>query len=195
MNLNYLNFIKPIGDMVFSFLFIVFFGWLFLLIALVYMVTWQFPVFFFQPRLGREGVTFQMIKFRTLSTNQSQPMQQRTFWLGTVLRKTSLDEIPQVINILKGQMSWIGPRPLPIEYDTLFTKEQRIRFEVKPGITGWAQVNGRHSINWKKKFELDTHYVNHCSLKLDLLIFFKTLFLLLSLKKDNSLLEEKFTGN
>jgi lipopolysaccharide/colanic/teichoic acid biosynthesis glycosyltransferase len=111
------------------------------------------------------------------------------------LRKTSLDEIPQVINILKGQMSWIGPRPLPIEYDTLFTKEQRIRFEVKPGITGWAQVNGRHSINWKKKFELDTHYVNHCSLKLDLLIFFKTLFLLLSLKKDNSLLEEKFTGN
>lgn len=96
------------------------------------------------------GVTFQMIKFRSLSTNQSKPLEQRTFWLATVLGKTSLDKIPQVINILKGQMSWIYPRPLPIEYDTLFRKKQRIRFEVKSGITGWAQVNGRHSINWKK---------------------------------------------
>ncbi len=111
-----------------------------------------------------------------------------------MLRASNLDELPQLWNVLKGEMTLIGPRPLPIEYLPLFAEEQKKRFNIKPGITGWAQVNGRHSISWKEKLKLDTYYVDHVSLKLDLIILIKTVGLLLSFKKDRSLEEEKFTG-
>lgn len=106
-----------------------------------------------------------------------------------------MDELPQLWNVLKGEMSLVGPRPLPVEYEKFFSTEQQRRLVVKPGITGWAQVNGRHSISWKEKLELDGYYVNNISFKLDLLILFKTLVLVLSFKKDRSLEEDKFTGN
>ncbi len=105
-----------------------------------------------------------------------------------------MDEWPQLWNVLRGEMSLVGPRPLPVEYDKLFSAEQRRRFLVKPGITGWAQVNGRHSIAWKEKLELDQYYVQHVSFLLDISIIIKTAILLLSFKKDRSLEEEKFTG-
>ena len=111
-----------------------------------------------------------------------------------MLRASNLDELPQLWNVLKGEMSLIGPRPLPVEYLPLFSEEQKKRFEVKPGITGWAQVNGMHSVPWKQKLELDNYYVDHVSLMLDIRIVIKTLVLFLSFKKDRSLEEEKFTG-
>lgn len=135
-----------------------------------------------------------MWKFRTLSVDQSKPVQMRKFTLGNILRASNLDELPQLWNVLKGEMSLIGPRPLPVEYLGLFSEEQKKRFEVKPGITGWAQVNGRHSISWKEKLELDTYYVDHISLMLDIRIIIKTFVLFLSFKKDRSLEEEKFKG-
>ena len=121
--------------------------------------------------------------------------QQRRFLLGDILRYLSLDELPQVWNVLKGDMSFIGPRPLPTEYLSLFSQEQQMRHTIKPGITGWAQVNGRHSISWQQKFELDNYYLAHLSFGLDLTIFYKTIVLLLSFNKDQSLAEEKFKGN
>lgn len=135
-----------------------------------------------------------MWKFRTLSVDENKDLQQRRFILGDVLRKTSLDELPQLWNVLNGEMSLVGPRPLPVEYDNLFSPDQRRRFTVKPGLTGWAQVNGRHSITWKEKLELDNWYVKNISFVFDIRILFKTVVLLLSFNKDRSLEEEKFTG-
>ena len=136
-----------------------------------------------------------MWKFRTLSLDERLPVTDRSFMWGKFLRFTSLDELPQLWNILRGEMSFVGPRPLPEEYLSLYSKEQIKRHEVKPGVTGWAQVNGRNSIPWKKKFELDLYYVDNISFKLDLMILIKTLAVMLSFKKDVSLEEEKFKGN
>lgn len=136
-----------------------------------------------------------MLKFRTLSTDEKKPLHERRFLMGNFLRKTNLDELPQLWNVLKGEMSLIGPRPLPVEYTSLLSEEQSKRYEVKPGITGWAQVNDRHSISWQKKFELDNDYIRNVSFGFDLLILLKTIVLLLSFRKDNSLVEEKFKGN
>ncbi|HLZ17073.1 MAG TPA: sugar transferase [Cyclobacteriaceae bacterium] len=170
-------------------------GWLVLLILLMYVVLMEFPVLFVQTRVGQGRKTFQMWKFRTLAPDESLPAGGRSFALGKWLRFTSLDELPQLWNIVRGEMSFIGPRPLPAEYLPLYSEAQNKRHEVKPGITGWAQVNGRNSISWQKKFELDVYYVNHLSFKLDLLIMIKTLVLVLSFRKDVSLTEEKFKGN
>lgn len=169
-------------------------SWLGILIACAYAITLQFPILFSQQRLGRNGKVFRMWKFRTLSVDENKDLQQRRFILGDVLRKTSLDELPQLWNVLNGEMSLVGPRPLPVEYDQLFSEEQRKRLEVKPGITGWAQVHGRHSISWKEKLDLDNWYVKNISFIIDMQILYKTVVLLLSFKKDRSLEEEKFTG-
>jgi lipopolysaccharide/colanic/teichoic acid biosynthesis glycosyltransferase len=136
-----------------------------------------------------------MWKFRTLSMDEQLPLTERNFIWGKLLRFTSLDELPQLWNILRGEMSFIGPRPLPEEYLPLYSEEQIRRHDVKPGVTGWAQVNGRNSISWQKKFELDIYYVNNVSLKLDFAILIKTLVLILSFEKDVSLSEEKFKGD
>lgn len=135
-----------------------------------------------------------LLKFRTLSNDTSKTLQQRTFLWGNVLRATNLDELPQILNVLRGQMSLVGPRPLPVEYATLFSAEQNKRHSVLPGITGMAQIAGKNNLPWPEKFKYDLEYINRCSLWLDLAILFKTTLLAISFKKDISLSEEKFSG-
>jgi lipopolysaccharide/colanic/teichoic acid biosynthesis glycosyltransferase len=182
-------------DFLMALLLIALFSGMFILIMLTYWLTWEHSIFFKSLRSGRHNAPFWMLKFRTLSPDEKKPVLERRFPIGNFLRKTNLDELPQLWNVLKGEMSLIGPRPLPVEYTPLLSEEQSQRYKVKPGITGWAQVNGRHSISWQKKFELDRYYVDHVSFYLDMLILFKTIVLLLSFRKDKSLTEEKFKGN
>ena len=167
---------------------------LLLLIVLGYGLTGEFSILFLQERIGRNGKPFTLWKFRTLSSDQNKPLHLREFGWGNFLRQSNLDELPQLWNVLKGEMSFIGPRPLPVEYSTLFSVEQNQRHRVRPGITGWAQVCGKNSISWQEKFELDLYYVNNISFLLDLKILLKTFILVLSFKKDTSLHEKKFTG-
>jgi lipopolysaccharide/colanic/teichoic acid biosynthesis glycosyltransferase len=171
------------------------FAWLFVFIVLIYAVTFQFPVFYTQKRIGLYNRIFTMYKFRTLSQDESLPLLVRRFWLGNVLRFLSLDEMPQLWNVLTGDMSMVGPRPLPEEYLPLMNESQRRRHTVRPGITGLTQVNSRHEVSWPEKFRLDEHYVNSLSFALDMNIIFRTIFLLLAPRKDISLTEEKFKGN
>ena len=185
---------KRLTDIFFSLIVIILFGWLLVVIILLYVLFFQFPVFFSQNRVGKNQRPFSLVKFRSL-IDLSNPIEKKKFLLGDVLRYFSLDELPQLWNVLKGDMSLIGPRPLPVEYLGLMNEDQKKRHQVLPGITGWAQVNGRHSISWRKKFELDLYYIDHVSFKLDMLILFKTIVLLLSFRKDKSLTEEKFKGN
>jgi undecaprenyl phosphate N,N'-diacetylbacillosamine 1-phosphate transferase len=185
---------KRFFDMLLSIVLMVIFSWIFFLIVTLYVFSFQFPVIFKQIRVGKDEKLFTLLKFRTL---KEYPVshEERKFWLGNILRFTSLDELPQLLNVISGDMSLIGPRPLPIEYLRLFSPEQKVRHQVKPGITGWAQVNGRHSISWQEKFKYDVFYVQHVSFLLDLKIMMKTIALLLSFNKDISLDEEKFKGN
>lgn len=137
-------------------------------------------VFFLQNRPGRDGKIFKVIKFKTMTDERDSkgnllPDEQRLTKVGKFVRSTSIDELPQLINVLKGDMALIGPRPLLPQYLPLYSKEQARRHEVRPGITGWAQVNGRNAISWTKKFELDVWYVDHCSFLLDLKIFLLTI--------------------
>lgn len=136
--------------------------------------------FFTQERPGKDGKIFKVIKFKSMTDERDAegkllPNEQRITKVGAFIRKTSIDELPQLFNVLKGDMALIGPRPLLPEYLPLYSKEQARRHEVRPGITGWAQVNGRNAISWTKKFELDVWYVDHVSLGLDLRICFLTL--------------------
>ena len=136
--------------------------------------------FFTQERPGKDGKIFQVIKFKTMTDERDTdgnllPDAQRLTKVGRFVRSISIDELPQLINVLKGDMALIGPRPLLSQYLPLYSKEQARRHEVRPGITGWAQVNGRNAISWTRKFELDVWYVDHCSLKLDVKIFFLTI--------------------
>ena len=136
--------------------------------------------FFTQNRPGKDGRIFEVIKFKTMTDERDAegnllPDADRLTKVGRFVRSTSIDELPQLINVLKGDMALIGPRPLLPQYLSLYSKEQARRHEVRPGITGWAQVNGRNAISWTKKFELDVWYVDHCSFLLDLKIFFLTI--------------------
>lgn len=146
--------------------------------------------FFFQERPGKDAKIFKVIKFKTMTDERGAdgkllPDAQRLTKVGRIVRSTSLDELPQLINVLKGDMALIGPRPLLPKYLPLYSKEQYRRHEVRPGITGWAQVNGRNNISWKKKFELDVWYVDNCSFWLDLRIILKTILKVI-LKEDIS---------
>lgn len=136
--------------------------------------------FFFQERPGRYGKLFKVIKFKTMTDERDEqgqllPDAERLTRIGKVVRSLSIDELPQLVNVLKGDMALIGPRPLLPQYLPLYSKEQARRHEVRPGITGWAQVHGRNAISWTKKFELDVWYVDHCSFLLDVKIFFLTI--------------------
>lgn len=161
------------------------------------------PVFFKQKRPGRNGKIFTVYKFRTMSVKihdengKELSDFERMSKVGNLLRKTSVDELPQLINILKGDMSFIGPRPLLVEYLELYTPKQMRRHEVAPGISGWAQVNGRNTLTWEEKFTYDVYYVDNLSLKLDLKIFFMTIMNVLKqdgINSDNANTMEKFTG-
>ncbi|MBN8575733.1 MAG: sugar transferase [Cytophagales bacterium] len=162
-------------------------------ITLLYLATANYPVLFFSERTGLHESTFKMLKFRTLKQDLNLSLSERSFWLGSVLRLTNLDELPQVWNILKGQMSWVGPRPLPVEYNEMLSTVEKKRYGVRPGITGWAQVNGKNELTWEKKFELDLEYLERLSFGLDVRIIFRTVILLLRFKKDVSLTESKLS--
>lgn len=136
-------------------------------------------VFFLQDRPGKDGIIFKVIKFKSMTDEKDEngnllPGEQRVTRIGGFLRKASIDELPQLFNVFRGDMSLIGPRPLMPRYLDLYSPEQARRHEVRPGITGWAQVNGRNSITWTEKFKLDVWYVDHCSLWLDIKIIWKT---------------------
>lgn len=137
-------------------------------------------VFFTQERPGKHGEIFKVIKFKTMTDERDEdgnllPDEKRLTKTGKFIRSTSIDELPQLINVLKGDMALIGPRPLRTYYLPLYSKEQMRRHEVRPGITGWAQINGRNNLSWTKKFELDVWYVDHCSFCLDMKIVFTTI--------------------
>lgn len=149
------------------------------IIAAAIRVTMGSPIFFRQLRPGLRGRPFEIYKFRTMrdvgsGTGGGVPDEARLGRLGRFLRRTSLDELPELVNVLKGEMSLVGPRPLLMEYLDLYTPEQARRHEVRPGMTGWAQINGRNAITWDEKFERDTWYVDHWSLSLDLKILLLT---------------------
>jgi lipopolysaccharide/colanic/teichoic acid biosynthesis glycosyltransferase len=151
---------------------------LFVVIALCVRFTMGSPVFFRQTRPGQGGRAFTLLKFRTMKVEQAGAGVlsdgERLTPLGRVLRRTSLDELPELINVVRGEMSLVGPRPLLMEYLPLYNPEQARRHEVRPGITGWAQVNGRNGIDWEEKFKLDLWYVEHRSFMLDLRILWMT---------------------
>lgn len=159
--------------------------------------------FFTQERPGKNGKIFKVIKFKTMTDERDAegnllPDADRLTPVGKFVRSTSIDELPQLINVLKGDMALIGPRPLLVKYLPLYSKEQARRHEVRPGITGWAQVNGRNNISWAKKFELDVWYVDHCSFLLDMRIFLMTIrkvFIREGISSDTSATMEPFTGN
>ena len=151
------------------------------LLVVIWMVRRKLgsPVFFTQVRPGMHGKPFKMVKFRSMTSERGTdgellPDAERLTPCGRFLRSTSLDELPELWNVLKGDMSLVGPRPLLMEYLPLYSPEQARRHEVRPGITGWAQVNGRNAISWEDKFKLDVWYVDHCSLWLDIKILWLT---------------------
>lgn len=174
------------------------------LALLALMVRWKLgsPVFFRQVRPGLHGRPFRMLKFRTMtdqrdSHGQLLPDAQRLTSFGRFLRSTSLDELPELWNVLRGNMSLVGPRPLLMEYLPLYTPEQARRHEVRPGITGWAQVNGRNALSWNERFRLDVWYVDNQSLMLDLRILWRTFHKVLARDGINQAGEatmSKFTG-
>ena len=156
--------------------------WPFLLIIYIWLTVANkgAGAIFYQERPGKNGKTFKVMKFKSMTDERDDdgnllPDAQRLTKVGKFVRSTSIDELPQLINVLKGEMSLIGPRPLRTYYLPLYSKEQARRHEVRPGITGWAQVNGRNSISWTEKFKLDVWYVDHCSCILDIKIIFLTL--------------------
>ena len=143
------------------------------------------PVFFRQQRAGRGGRPFLLLKFRTMRDGPGSDME-RTTRLGRFLRRTSIDELPQLLHVLSGKMSLVGPRPLPVKYLPRYTPEEARRHEVRPGLTGWAQVNGRNAITWERKLELDVWYVDNRTVALDLKILWMTVQLALSGKGVNA---------
>ena len=159
--------------------------------------------FFMQERPGKGGKVFKVIKFKTMTDERDAdgnllPDADRLTNVGRFVRSTSIDELPQLINVLKGDMALIGPRPLLVQYLPLYSKEQARRHDVRPGITGWAQVNGRNAISWTKKFELDVWYVDHCSFWLDVKIIFLTIkkvFVREGISQEGQATMEFFTGN
>lgn len=166
-----------------------------LIVAIAIYIRMGSPIFFQQPRPGKNGHVFNFYKFRTMTSDRDAdgnflPDEQRLIPLGQFLRKTSLDELPQLLNVLKGDMSFVGPRPLLVRYLARYTPEQARRHDVMPGITGWAQVNGRNSISWDAKFKLDVSYVDNWTLWFDLKILFLTV---LKVMKRDGINQEGYT--
>ncbi|EMP55935.1 undecaprenyl-phosphate galactose phosphotransferase [Marinobacter santoriniensis NKSG1] len=175
------------------------------LLVVAFLIRWNLgsPVFFRQVRPGLGGEPFDMVKFRTMrdatdSKGSPLPDEERMTQFGSFLRTTSLDELPELWNVLKGDMSLVGPRPLLLEYLPLYSKEQFRRHEVRPGVSGWAQVNGRNAISWEDKFKLDVWYVDNQSFALDLKILYLTLKKVLArdgISGEGEATMSKFTGN
>lgn len=199
----YKGYLKRFCDFSFALVVIVIISPLFLVILILAFTFNKGNPFFLQKRSGRNGVIFTIIKFRTMNNDKDSsgrylPDSKRLHFFGKFLRKSSMDEIPQLLNVLLGDMSIVGPRPLLPEYIELYNQRQARRHEVNPGITGWAQVNGRNAISWEQKFEFDVWYVENQSFLLDCKIFFMTigkLFLTKDVNMSSSVTAEPFKGN
>lgn len=199
----YKIFIKPLFDFVFAFLLVLMLSPVFVIIIILLYFFNQKNVFFLQDRPGKNEKVFKIIKFKTMTDQKDEfgnllSDELRLTKLGKFVRKTSLDELPQLINVLKGDMSFIGPRPLLVHYLPLYNDEQKKRHHIKPGITGWAQVNGRNAITWQQKFIFDVYYVNNLSLLLDIKIFLLTIKKVIKSEGINTAgvaTTENFTGN
>ncbi len=199
----YNQFIKRILDIVISFAALVFLSPLFLIVVVLVRKKLGKPAIFKQERPGLHGEIFTLYKFRSMTNQINQngellPDEVRLTKFGKMLRATSLDELPELWNILKGEMSLVGPRPLLVKYLPLYSKEQKRRHDVRPGLTGWAQVNGRNSISWNEKFKLDVWYVEHYCFFIDLKIIFMTIKKVFSqddINQEGQATAEDFTGD
>lgn len=196
----YKQFFKRVFDFFISFAaLLVISPFLLVLIIWLHFANKGAGVFFYQERPGKDGKLFKVIKFKSMTDERDDsgnllPEQQRLTKIGAFIRKFSIDELPQLINVLKGDMAFIGPRPLLPKYLPLYSEEQHRRHEVRPGISGWAQVHGRNNISWTEKFKLDVWYVDHCSLWIDIKVIFLTIKNVLS-SKDIILTTGPFTGD
>ncbi|WP_309499579.1 sugar transferase [Sulfurovum sp.] len=198
----YQEIVKPLGDKFLALFLIVVFSPLMAILGLLIYFNLGSPVFFRQQRPGFHAKIFEIIKFRTMNNEKKEggellPDEVRLGGVGKQIRALSLDELPQLFNILKGDMSFVGPRPLLVEYLTLYNDEQKKRHNVKPGITGWAQVNGRNAISWEEKFIYDVWYVKHQSFALDMKILWRTFKNVLrrsDISSETSVTMEKFQG-
>ena len=180
MNGLYNKYIKRILDILISLTFIVLFSWLYLILVILVRIELGSPVLFCQERPGYNEKIFKLYKFRTMTDKRDEkgnllPDSERLTKFGSMLRSTSLDELPEMFNILKGDMSLIGPRPLLVEYLPYYTEEERLRHSVRPGLTGLAQVSGRNYLAWDKRLAKDVEYVNHISFIMDVRIIIKTI--------------------
>jgi undecaprenyl phosphate N,N'-diacetylbacillosamine 1-phosphate transferase len=199
----YQGFIKPSLDFFVSLLVFIVLSPVFVVVVFLLSIANSGKPFFLQPRPGKGNRIFRVIKFKTMNDRKDAngnllPDAVRLTPIGRFVRKTSLDEIPQLLNVIKGDMSIVGPRPLLVEYLPLYNKEQARRHSVKPGITGWAQVNGRNAISWEQKFAYDVWYVDHMSFLLDFRILLLTVRNVLKSEGINSATSatmEKFTGS
>lgn len=199
----YSHFFKRFLDIICSLGFILCFWWLYIIVAILVKVKLGSPVIFKQQRPGLNGKVFIMYKFRSMTDTKDKygkllSDEERLPRFGQLLRATSLDEIPEFFNVLKGEMSLVGPRPLLIEYLERYNKRQARRHEIRPGITGWAQVNGRNAISWEQKFEYDVEYVEKCSFFLDIKIIFMTIkkiFIREGISQDGNVTMEEFRGS
>jgi undecaprenyl phosphate N,N'-diacetylbacillosamine 1-phosphate transferase len=196
------RFKRPL-DMLMSSLMLLFLSPVFILLTLILGIYYRSSPFFAQARPGKNGKIFYILKFKTMDDILDErglllPDEKRITILGKWIRNSSLDEIPQLINVLKGDMSMVGPRPLLREYMMLYSEEQNRRHEMRPGVTGWAQVNGRNAISWEQKFKYDVWYVSNCSFLLDVKILFSTFFNVLAGKgitQQGHVSSGKFTGS
>ena len=177
----YKHFFKRLFDFIISLIALLLIGWFLIIIAIwLHFANKGAGVFFLQERPGKDCKLFKVIKFKTMSDEKDEngqllPSSQRLTRVGKLVRSLSIDELPQLINVLKGDMSLIGPRPLLTRYLELYSPEQARRHEVRPGITGWAQCHGRNAITWTEKFKLDVWYVDHCSLWVDIKVIIITI--------------------
>lgn len=194
---------KSIFDRFFALLFIVILLPVYIVISILILLSMGRPILFRQQRPGYREKIFGIYKFRTMTNERDESGEllsdeQRLHGLGKFIRSTSLDELPQLFNVLRGEMSFVGPRPLLIEYLKLYSPEQKRRHDVKPGITGWAQVNGRNSISWEEKFAYDLYYVKNQSLLLDIKIVYLTFLKVLKrsdINSEGSVTMERFQGS
>ncbi len=187
---NYLNFL--ISSILLTFVVPIF-----ILVSAAILITSGRPIFFFQERIGLNNKKFILIKFRTMTINNNEHTSKNVTSIGKILRKYSLDEIPNFINIFRGEMNLVGPRPLLVEYMNYYSSTELIRHEVKPGITGLAQINGRNKIDWNEKFKYDINYIKNRSVLLDFKIIFKTFIYVFSSKNNNfndKIISKKFKG-
>ena len=198
----YQEVVKPLGDRLFALFLILLFSPLMIIVGLLIYLKMGAPILFRQQRPGFHGKIFEIIKFRTMNNLRNKEGEllsdkERLYGVGEWIRRLSLDELPQLFNVLKGEMSFVGPRPLLVEYLELYNDEQKKRHNVKPGITGWAQVNGRNAISWEQKFNYDVWYVDHQSFLLDMKILWLTLLKVVQrsdISSETSVTMEKFKG-